>query len=160
VTWTEAEPYMRTNARRLVGVTRTVVLVLLVVSGAFCAPRLKDAPSPVGQWRALQSFQGKDMVEHQVPTFILAASGRYESRNERDEIVAKGRFAVNPAAIPAEIDIFPDKPSNPNDTRRLGIYRVVGDRMELVISLNGTRPSVFEPVDNQEVMFSVLERQK
>lgn len=151
---------MRTNTRPLTDIVRAGPLLLSLVSGASCAPRLKDAPAPVGQWRVVRSFEGNSEVKEQLPTLILTADGRYESRDQRDELVAQGTFLTDPAAVPAEIEIVPEKPSSPADTKRLGIYRVAGDRLTLVISLNGRRPTAFAPVDDPLVMFTVFERKK
>jgi uncharacterized protein (TIGR03067 family) len=91
---------------------------------------------------------------------ILTADGRYEARDEQDEIIAGGKFVANPSSQPAEIEFISDKPVNPDDAKRLGIYRLEGDRLTLVVSLKGPRPKTFEPVDDPSVMLTILERKK
>jgi uncharacterized protein (TIGR03067 family) len=91
---------------------------------------------------------------------ILTADGRYEARDEQDEIIAGGKFVANPSSQPAEIEFISDKPVNPDDAKRLGIYRLEGDRLTLVVSLKGPRPNTFEPVDDPSVMLTILERKK
>src|SRR4051812_33068274 len=116
-----------------------LALALVVMAGA---PNLRDKPSAdlCGEWEA----EAPPGAEGPVVRYLFHPDGTYQVFLDGRDLGGARGYTFDPKLRPAEIDLNAP-PAGQTDPLAVGIYKVEGDRLTLVLAVPGHgRPDRFD----------------
>ena len=134
---------------------------LLVLVLSLGAPALKEKPRPttiVGEWVAEHlTVGGRDAPPKTEIRWVFSADGERSIINNGQRYV-QGRYTTDPKALPATLDLDPDKgPANSYAC----IYKIDGDTLTLNLGWQmAERPSSFKSPAGSKCTLYVFRRVK
>jgi len=147
---------------------KTCCLLLLITGllAAADAPGQDDLAKLRGTWLTVSLVSdGKTLVDEKAPpkpgpTTKLAYDGDRWTIQVGDKTVAGGKFKIDPAKTPKEIDIL-DESGVANDKTKLGIYELDGDTYKYCLAPAGKpRPTGFTSKEGSGHSLGVSKREK
>ena len=138
--------------------THTVLFVVALVLIAADEPKKDDSESLKGNWTAVSMKQNKQSLPDDfVKTFKLSMDGKNYTNTVGQEVMEEGGYTVDASKMPRTID-FDIKKGPDAGRKQLGLYKLEGDKLTIVVSPSGSteRPKSLEDDD----FVVVLERVK
>ena len=141
----------------------TVTFIVLCAAGILAADDTKkdDAEAIKGKWKAVSiSMGGEPLADELVKNFKL----NFESKdytNTIGDVVEEGSYSIDSTKSPKTID-FDIKKGPDQGKKQLGVYKLDGDKLTLVVSAAGStdRPTSLTVEKGSELSEFVLERIK
>jgi len=138
--------------------------LILSAVGPFAAadPKKDDADSPKGKWSALSiSLGGKSLLADEVKDLKCTFDDKSYTQLKGSEVIEEGDFKVDTSKSPKTID-FDIKKGPDNGKKQLGIYKIDGEKLTLVVSMPGSdeRPKSFKIDPESQVLEFVFEKVK
>ena len=139
-------------------------LLILSVVGLFAAddPKKDESDSLKGRWSAVSiSAGGKPAPDESVKAFKFNIDDKTYSNLMGTEVVEEGGYKIDASKSPKTID-FDIKTGPDAGKRQLGIYKIEGDKLTMVVAQAGSdeRPKSFKVAPESLIVEIVLEKVK
>ena len=144
---------------------RTLIAFCVVCAIAIVAadePKKKEATTFKGKW-SLVSLEhgGKAAPDDLIKDFKCNFEDKTYNNVMNGEVIEEGDYSFDDEKSPKTVDFEIKK--GPNEGKKqLGIFKIEGDKMTLVVAEPGTtdRPTSFKVEDGSSLIKAVLERVK
>ena len=144
-------------------VAKSVLIVLTLAVIAAEDPKKKDdAQAFQGNWSLVAiKTGGKPAPEALIENFRCKFEEKTYNNTIAGQVVEEGSYTIDPAKSPKAVD-FDIKKGHDQGKKQLGIYKIEGDKLTLVLSEAGstTRPDSFKIEAGSPLLEVVLERLK
>ena len=141
----------------------TAVLVLAAV-GLIAAdePKKDDTEAFKGKWATVSiKVAGQDAPADEIKKLKLTFDAKTYTNIVGDQTVEEGDYAIDSSKTPKTID-FDIKKGPDQGKKQLGIYKVEGDKLIMVVALPGSteRPKSWKPAASENMIEATFEREK
>jgi uncharacterized protein (TIGR03067 family) len=139
--------------------TRVLLFCAIATIAADEPKRTDDAEAFKGEWKTVSVTERGQPVAAETVKKIKFRFDAKSYVNTLDDMVEEGGYAVDGSKTPRTID-FDIKTGDDKGKKQLGIYKIDGDKITIVVALPGSteRPTSFK--SGPEVVEFVLEREK
>jgi uncharacterized protein (TIGR03067 family) len=147
----------------LMAVAESVLIVVTLAVIAADEPKKKDdAQAFQGNWSVVSMSMGGQPTPE---AFVKNLRCKFEEKTYNNtiagQVIEEGSYAIDPVKTPKTVD-FEIKKGHDQGKKQLGIYKIEGDKLTLVLTQAGstTRPDSFKIEAGAPMLEVVLERVK
>ena len=142
---------------------KTTLIVVTLATIAADEPKKKDDTRAIqGNWSLVSmSMGGQPSPEAFVKNFRCKFEEKTYNNTLFGQVIEEGGYTLDPSRTPKTVD-FDIKTGNDRGKKQLGIYKLEGDKLTLVLTQAGstTRPDSFKIEPGAPVLEVVLQRVK
>jgi uncharacterized protein (TIGR03067 family) len=142
-----------------------IAITLLVVAAINLAaddPKKDDTAAFKGNWTAVSiKMAGQEVPAEDLKKFKCSFGDKTYTNSVGGEVIEEGGYTIDAMKTPKTID-FDIKKGSDEGKKQLGIYKVEGDTLTMVVGQAGAteRPKSLKPEAGDQLIEVVLERVK